>query len=444
MKTLRDPVHGDIGFTSEELRIVDTPEFQRLRGIRQLGTSYLVFPGAQHTRFEHSLGTTWMAKRMVQTMNDKARLAGVHASVDADEARVLAMAALIHDITHIPFGHTFEDERRILPAHDKSESRLNFFLHSPGLGTVLKHLGVRERLKALFSQKQPRLMHELVAGPICADLLDYLARDAYFCGLKLGYDDRILRYLNVESGGLCFDLYDDGGFRHDAWSELINLLRIRHHLTERVYYHHTKVITGAMLSRILEAALQRKRISVRELYTLKDEGLLLKLENAVRDLKGERRLLEDFLSRRLYKRVYMVARDPFARQQLSEAAMERFQKAFHFNQDQARTEMERRLAKRLGVPVSAVILYAPDTRMQLKEAWIKVRVDSGPLLTLADLQHPELDALKIGHHALWRFFLFMDGRYEDKFRRAIGFMESELGLPNQLESHNQGQMTLRF
>src|SRR6266478_10040139 len=95
-KLIRDAVHGDIEMGPLEVELIDTPEFQRLRGIKQLGTAYLVFPSAMHTRFEHSLGATWMAHRIVSALRR-----GYAISTD-DEAR-LRVTALVHDITHIPF-----------------------------------------------------------------------------------------------------------------------------------------------------------------------------------------------------------------------------------------------------------------------------------------------------------------------------------------------------
>src|ERR1700751_5361535 len=105
-KLIRDAVHGDIEMGSLEVELMDTPEFQRLRGIKQLGTAYLVFPSAVHTRFEHSLGTSWMARRIVEAIRR-------HYTVSAEEEAVIRIAALLHDIMHIPFGHTLEDERRV-------------------------------------------------------------------------------------------------------------------------------------------------------------------------------------------------------------------------------------------------------------------------------------------------------------------------------------------
>ncbi|CAM2007945.1 HD domain-containing protein [Acanthopleuribacter pedis] len=447
MKTIRDPVHGDMRFTREEMMMIDTPQFQRMRGIRQLGTSNLVFPGAVHSRFDHSLGTCFMVKRMTAFINQRAKTAGMPDPIDEDLARLIAAAALLHDITHIPFGHTFEDERRILPAHDDSSERLRFFLEQGALGDVLAQLGLQQDLVRFFleGEKQAHpFAYQLVAGPICSDLLDYLKRDAFFTGLQLAYDDRLLNYLHLEQNQLCFDLYSENGFRQDAWSELVNLLRIRYSLTERVYFHHTKMVSGAMLSRLLEVLLEKGRIEVEELYHLRDDSFLYILEQRVRKIRPYRPLLDCFLARKLYKRVYMVAKNPLDLSHPAPEYMTRFQNEFHRNQNGARAELEKRLARHLNIPTSAIILYAPDIHMRLKAARVMVRVSAGPLKSLGDFKHPELEALNNRHQALWKFYLFMSPQYEHLFVKAGKFLEREIGLPNQLALFNRGQLTLGF
>src|SRR5439155_5871180 len=133
-KLIRDAAHGDIEVSPLEIELIDTPEFQRLRGIKQLGTAYLVFPSAVHTRFEHSLGTSWMAHRILESIRRSQSVS----AISADDENVIRVAALLHDITHIPFGHTFEDERRVLPRHDKDEKRVDYFLRNSAAGRILK------------------------------------------------------------------------------------------------------------------------------------------------------------------------------------------------------------------------------------------------------------------------------------------------------------------
>src|SRR5262249_14804259 len=174
-KLIRDAVHGDIEISALEVEVMDTPEFQRLRGIKQLGTAYLVFPSAVHTRFEHSLGASWMASRILEVLRR-------HQTISRDEAMLVGVSALLNDVTHIPFGHTLEDERRVLIRHDKDEARLTYFLKDSAIGKILEREGLQGRvIHTLNSGDSYR--SDITSGAISADLLDYLRRDVYFCGL---------------------------------------------------------------------------------------------------------------------------------------------------------------------------------------------------------------------------------------------------------------------
>src|SRR5262249_32439980 len=203
---------------------------------------------------EHSLGTCWTAKRMLRAI---AEHHGIR--VPDDEARLVAASALLHDITHIPYGHTFEDERLVFPRHDEDRERLEWFLNEPGLDRALGELGLRAPVGHVLSVKNhlaetKPYISQIVSYTICADLLDYLKRDSYFCGLAHSYDDRIFRTFTLDRDTLIVDLQRGGLLRPDAVSELIQLLRIRYLLTERVYYHHAKVASGVMISKAVELA----------------------------------------------------------------------------------------------------------------------------------------------------------------------------------------------
>src|SRR5207253_8652995 len=163
-KLIRDAVHGDIEMSALEVELMDTPEFQRLRGIKQLGTAYLVFPSAVHTRFEHSLGTSWMAHRVVESVRRSQ-------AVSEEDERLIRVAALLHDITHIPFGHTLEDERRVLPPYDKDEERVDYFLRASAIGRILKREGLQELVIDTL-KRDDTFLSDIIGGWISADLLD--------------------------------------------------------------------------------------------------------------------------------------------------------------------------------------------------------------------------------------------------------------------------------
>src|SRR6266436_1607839 len=291
-KLIRDAVHGDIEMGPLDVELIDTPEFQRLRGIKQLGTAYLVFPSAVHTRFEHSLGTSWMAHRILE----KVRRVG---TISPDDETLIRVSALLHDITHIPFGHTLEDERRVLPRHDKDEERVNYFLRESAIGRILKREGLQEKVINILTVDE-NYRADITGGAISADLLDYLRRDTYFCGLSQFYDQRVFESFILENGRLVINLEKNGMLRHDALSELVNLLRIRYTLSERVYFHHTKIASGAMISKAVELVLQNG-FDAAELRTLKDETLVWVLLNRFADNRAIVHLLTSLERRELYK-----------------------------------------------------------------------------------------------------------------------------------------------
>ena len=175
--------------------------------------------------------------------------------VDAELEQLIGVAALLHDVTHVPFGHTLEDERCLFPRHDKG-ARLAKLLNG-ALGERLARLGLRDAVAAMLGVATvavPLWARQIVSSTIDADLLDYLRRDSYFAGLAQNYDDRIFRYFIVDNGQLAINMTKHGMERPDARSETVQLLRMRYFLTERVYYHHTKVAAGAMISKAVELA----------------------------------------------------------------------------------------------------------------------------------------------------------------------------------------------
>lgn len=447
-KTVRDAVHGDILFTPEEMALIDTPQLQRMRGIKQLGASNLVYPGAVHSRFEHSLGTCWLAKKIVTAINDNLRNAGVATPINEHIERVITASALLHDITHIPYGHTFEDERRIFERHDENKSRLFYFLDSKPIRSALMLQGIYEDVVRVLAAKKNELsapfIYQIVAGTVCADLLDYLKRDAFFCGLSHFYDERIFRYFTIAEGQFVIELQKDGLFRHDALSELINLLRIRYTLTERVYYHHAKAVAGAMISKALEMALELARIKLEDLFELRDDSFLYVLRTKAHN-RAVSNLVEAVEHRQLYKRVYYLSLQlSESRGGITEQDQQTLEKLYYFNDQGARTKAERELAERLKVPEGAVIIYCPSAAMALKEASVPVKIDDAAPRSLRDFQNPEIKTLTNKHRYLWRFFVCINRNYEDRFERASNYCEELFGHRNMLKLQTHGQLSFDF
>jgi HD superfamily phosphohydrolase len=410
-KLIRDAVHGDIEMGPLEVELMDTPEFQRLRGIRQLGTAYLVFPSAVHTRFEHSLGTSWMAHRILQSIRRTQ-------NVSTEDETLIRVAALLHDITHIPFGHTLEDERRVLPRHDKDEERVDYFLRQSTVGRILKREGIQDAVITAINGEDS-YASDIVGGAISADLLDYLRRDTYFCGLSQYYDARIFESFIIESGRLVMNLEKQGRVRQDTLSELVNLLRIRYTLSERVYYHHTKVSSGAMISKAVELAL-REGMTVEELRTLGDETLIWNLKELYVRNSTVAHLLKRLESRQLYRACYVLSTE------IGEKRRTDIVTRFHHDLD-AREAAESSIARASGIQPHEIIIYCPSFGMQLSEAEVPVR-SAGEIQPLSAGNNEEIRILKEKHKELWKFYVLIDRDVWDRRDRIKSAAAAYIGL----------------
>jgi HD superfamily phosphohydrolase len=314
-KVNTDPIHGDIYLTKLEQAIVDSPPFQRLRRIRQLGMVHLVYPGATHTRFSHALG----ALRVVQDLLDivlnqrngrhpdadlfqqweteyKSKESGGRGGKEIEgyelriaEAVVLArLGSLLHDICHVAYGHTIEDDLGLLTPHDENKARLAAFWEELGdngdadnhhaVQSILRNRPLKRALWIILLSKTDKkttadenlrmigkypFVADLVTNTICADLLDYLPRDHTFTGLPVELGQRFMSafYVVPKADGkeeihyperMALRISDGGRERHDIKSELLKHLRYRYELQERAIVHHAKLAADSMLGKALE------------------------------------------------------------------------------------------------------------------------------------------------------------------------------------------------
>jgi len=426
VKTVRDPIHGDIRLPDALLDLCDTPEFQRLRTIKMLGTASLVYPGATHTRFEHSLGTCHLTQVLMERIGQ-----------DPGEHLAVLASALLHDITHIPFGHTLEDERRVFHRHDTPQ-RLRQFLPRGLLGQRLRRHKLLDGVMAILGGTPERPWHsEIFSGTVCADLLDYLRRDAYYCGLPQTYDPRILSMFRLGAQGeLYLEAYKGGLIRQDVLSEVVNLLRLRYFLSERVYFHHTKTASGAMISRAVEASLEHGW-SLRDLEVLGDETLLHRLRLELHDEPIIGLLLKHLQSRRVYKRAYVITR------RVGEARRRELVDRYHTCPEQRR-EAEAELTQRCRLKPGELILYCPAFGMQLKEADVRLRLGENTLRSLSSVALPELQVLRERHQELWKFYAFVAPEREKALSRVSQACEAYFCEPNHLPALQHGQLYLEL
>ncbi|MFT4711368.1 MAG: HD superfamily phosphohydrolase [Bacteroidia bacterium] len=419
---LRDPIHGDIYLTAEEMRLIDTREFQRLRGVKQLGTANLVFPGAVHTRFEHSIGTLHITAKIIDAINlnaefDPKRCLGVR----DEEARVIRIASLLHDVTHVPYGHNIEDQSGLAERHDAPSRFEQIFSPKTELGRMLEEMGLAEDVCSVLSYEKgggniPAYWSEILSDTICSDIVDYLLRDAYFTGLSLTIDQRLVSYFKVDrkSGHLFIDVAKRDLLREDILSELVRLLEARYYFSERVYYHHAKVAAGALISRAVGLLFEAGAMESSELFDRTDASLLPLLDMAGAKAGGDverevRHLVERFRRRKLPKRVCV-----FPAHENEEVQQDLVSKFFAPGCAPERRKVEERIADLLRFSTGKtvrVMIYCPAAKMQLKEAQTHVRwpgeEDVLPLSNFAQ-RIPRLKDLERSYRALWKFYVFAD------------------------------------
>jgi uncharacterized protein len=246
-----------IQLTELEWGAIDAGAFQRLRGIRQLAMTHLVYPGATHTRFEHSIGVCHLAGRLADRveMTDEEKITVRH-------------AALLHDIGHGPFSHVSEgviDERSGIKAGHEAISA-SLIRTDPELQAAL---GAEEceRAADLIEKTGPRtFLTDIVSGPTDADKLDYLLRDTYYAGVDYGrYDlERLVDTATVIDRDQPESFL---GFEHSGVWAVETLLLARHHMHRGVYGHKTRIATDIMASRALKLGIEEGALPA-EAYTL--------------------------------------------------------------------------------------------------------------------------------------------------------------------------------
>ncbi len=290
---IRDSLYDLIPLGPLELELIATAEFVRLQGVKQLGFCYRVWPGATHTRFEHSLGVYFLMRRALQNLETRVfdRPTGVHASVA--DLRTLLAAALLHDVGHYPFSHAIEELGHPIAPHERVGRQL---IECGTIAAVLERHGLQPgRVADLVDPPHDRtrlpdgdaLLVRLLSGPLDVDKLDYLPRDARACNVPYGGVD-VTRLLS----SLCLLSYGDRqqlGVSDKGISPLNSLLHARQEMFDNVYWHHTNRAMMAMLLRAVQEAMEVKQLPPDQLSGHDDASLLELLSNermplATRDL----------------------------------------------------------------------------------------------------------------------------------------------------------------
>jgi hypothetical protein len=289
VKVVRDLLWHNIQLEPAALRAVDTPAFQRLRYVRQLGHAFLVYPGATHTRFEHALGAYQLARRALGGLRERGQLEGLG---DAD-GLLIRLAALLHDIGHYPFSHALEESG--FASHEALGAA---YLERGPLAEALADCGIAQpavTLGAVIRGTSEHPLAGLVSGSIDLDKIDYLRRDALMCGVPYGEIDvdRLLACLAVVE----LDGRRGIGVLEKGLSALESLLFAKYQMYRNVYWHHAVRSPTAMFKRLVSAAMARGAVDAARIGELTDDALMHELERE--DRTG---IAASLKARRLYKR----------------------------------------------------------------------------------------------------------------------------------------------
>jgi len=285
---VKDSVHDHIEVEGVAAALLDTPQVQRLRRIKQLGTVSLVYPSANHTRFEHSLGVYHLASRAL-----------THLGIDGPRAERVRAAAVLHDIGHGPYSHNVEEliHRHTGKYHDDVAG----LVESDPIAGVLNDYGLDpERVTALVTGEDE--LGQLVAGELDVDRMDYLVRDAHHTGVPYGTIDtgRLVRELTFIDGRL---VLKEGNVQTAE-----SLLLARALMNPTVYSHHVARISKAMLRRASERLLDAGDVTGERLRRMDDYELLVRL----REHDASRALADRLADRDLYKRAVWAELDDVA------------------------------------------------------------------------------------------------------------------------------------
>jgi len=383
-REIRDPVHGFIHRRDAEEKIIDTPIFQRLRRIKQLAMANLVYPGATHTRFDHSIGVMHVAGLMGEILLD-----------DPDEIEIVRLAALLHDIGHGPFSHVSENLLEIFAQQGDFGKGGREKIHelitakiinsNPEIVGILGEDRARQIVDILKGRADP-LLTSIVSGPVDADKQDYLLRDSLFCGVKYGIFDMERLHNTMKS-------YEDRGERSlgiigpDGIHALEQYILAKYYITRQVYRHKVRLITDGMITRALELGITEDNLGIlKDLYSYSDTHeyienyVLYDDEKIFAEVMRSnetiaKRIFSRLLNRKLFKRVFQAEVKSFP-----EHMRDTLSNVSKPESRQTRIYLEERIAETLGVENEPVVVFS----FAIKSIRQETERSEGPILVLSD------------------------------------------------------------
>jgi HD superfamily phosphohydrolase len=371
MKIIKDPVHGYIEVIPPALEVLDSPLLQRLRYIRQLGFSYLVYPGSNHTRFEHSLGTMYLSDIMARQL-----------MLTDDERQLVTTAALIHDIGHGPFSHAIEPVMEELCGRTHHDA--SWFLDDWDLLEILEKYDISKTETTEMLQGD-HLLSGILHGELDVDRMDYLLRDAHYTGAPYGTVDahRLIRNTVISDGHIAIL---EGGINAAE-----SLLIARTLMRPSVYFHHVSRIAEMMFSCAVREHLKSSRaVNPIAFMRLDDAAAMQRLLNSPSDVA--RSMAKSIYFRRMYKRALYVGRDQVNIANLAkETAPQKSQ------------EIAARIAEAAGIGYHEVLVDIPEFPRSMS---VQVKVQNRNRLIGLEEISPLVTTLNETRKGQWRLGVY--------------------------------------
>lgn len=345
-KIINDPVYGFITIPEEIIYdVIEHPYFQRLRRIKQLGLSHLVYPGAIHTRFHHVIGAMHLMQKAIDTIRKKGH------EITKPEERAVLLAILLHDIGHGPFSHALEHDIVSGVSHEDISS---FFIDK----LSLEFDGELDLSLLIFQNKYPKkFLHQLVSSQLDMDRMDYLNRDSFYSGVSEGVigSERIIEMLNVKNGDLVLE--EKGIYSIEKF------IIARRLMYWQVYLHKTVVAAEYMLIHVLRRAKELALVGA-DIFGSPSLLYFLKQHITEEDFKNNPATLEHF-------------------SQLDDADILGAMKVWQFHEDKVLSSLSRRIIQRDLFKIE--ISKEPFTTERI--AAIKKDVGEKMKLTEGEIEH---------------------------------------------------------
>ena len=401
-KVIRDPIHGNIKIKGYIAELLESPEVQRLYNIKQLGFAHLVFPGAHHTRLEHSLGAYHIASQISETLN-----------IEDDRRNMVTCAALLHDIGHGPFSHTLESillekfgvdhidltEELILGEYEIFDSKEKKFIQSPSAAQILSKNDVdKAEIVNIIRGKtyKKSYLGQILNSTIDVDQLDYLLRDAYYTGVAYGMIDieRLLQTLMIHEDNLTI--------KRKGVGVVENILMARGLMYSSVYFHKTARIAELMLSKAIEEIPDPEPF---EFFRMTDAELVSRLKR-MGDFQQE--IVTRLKYRALFKQAYSASVHDLDEQALGVIR--------DLEDVTYRRQKERELEHVFDIPQGHLIIDIPRPELLMAEPRLHKTdifvIDRNEIKTLDDFT-PIAKAIRSRTTPDWIVMIITDEKYRD-------------------------------